>query len=105
MQPYESIFDLQIRFTQLTNNLMTLGKYFKNYELNLKVLISLMEAWKSKVMAISEKKSRSKMYYAALFDKLQEHEIDLERLEKYEENEKNSKIIALKTKIKIYDSN
>lgn len=45
------------------------------------------------------------MSSASLFSKLQEHEIELERLEKHEENKKNSRTISLKTKIKCYDDN
>lgn len=45
------------------------------------------------------------MSFASLFGKLQEHELELERLEKDEENEKNSKTFSLKTKIKSYESN
>ena len=45
------------------------------------------------------------MSYATLFGKLQEHEIKLERLEKCEDQEKNSKNIALKTRVKDHDSN
>lgn len=46
--------------------------------------------------AISEKKSLSTMTSASLFGKLQEHELELGRLEKHESQEKKSKGIALK---------
>ena len=100
MQPGESILDLQKRFSHLTNHLMALGKTFTNDELNLKVLRSLTRAWQPKVTAISEKKSLSKMTSAALFGKLQEHEMELGRLEKHEVQEKKNKSIALRVESK-----
>lgn len=96
MQPGESILDLQKRFSHLTNHLMALGKTFTNDELNLKILRSLTRQWQPKVTAISEKKSLSKMTSAALFGKLQEHELELGRLEEIEVKEKKNKSIALK---------
>jgi hypothetical protein len=104
MQPGEKILDLQKRFSHLTNHLMALGKTFSNDELNLKILRSLTREWQPKVTAISEKKSLSKMTSAALFGKLQEHEIELGRLEKHEVQEKKNKSFALKTKARDYDS-
>ncbi|KAK2437759.1 hypothetical protein QL285_022616 [Trifolium repens] len=44
------------------------------------------------------------MTFAALFGKLQEHEIELGRLEKHEVQEKKNKSLALKTKARDYDS-
>ncbi|KAK2423291.1 rust resistance kinase Lr10 [Trifolium repens] len=104
MQPGEKILDLQKRFSHLTNHLMALGKTFSNDELNLKILRSLTREWQPKVTAISEKKSLSKMTSAALFGKLQEHEIELGRLEKHEVQEKKNKSLALKTKARDYNS-
>ncbi|KAK2353731.1 gag-protease polyprotein [Trifolium repens] len=104
MQPGEKILDLQKRFSHLTNHLMALGKTFSNDELNLKILRSLTREWQPKVTAISEKKSLSKMTSATLFGKLQEHEIELGRLEKHEVQEKKNKSLALKTKARDYDS-
>ena len=96
MQPGESIVALQKRFVHLTNHLIALGKTFTNDDLNLKVLRSLTREWQPKVTAISEKKSLSTMTSASLFGKLQEHELELGRLEKHESQEKKSKGIALK---------
>lgn len=105
MQPGEIILDLQKRFSHLSNNLMALGKKFTNDDLNIKVLISLTRAWQPKVIAISEKKSLSKMSSATLFSKLQEHELELKRREMHEYQEKKPKCLDLKNKIKGYDSN
>lgn len=96
MQPGESIVALQKRFVHLTNHLIALGKTFTNDDLNLKVLRSLTREWQPKVTAISEKKSLSTMTSTSLFGKLQEHELELGRLEKHESQEKKSKGIALK---------
>jgi len=96
MLPGESIVALQKRFVHLTNHLIALGKTFTNDDLNLKVLRSLTREWQPKVTAISEKKSLSTMTSASLFGKLQEHELELGRLEKHESQEKKSKGIALK---------
>lgn len=45
------------------------------------------------------------MTFAALFEKLQEHEIELEILEKHEVQVKNLKDIILKTRVKNHDNN
>lgn len=97
MLPGEKIQDLQKRFTHLTNHLIALGKDLSTNDLNLKVLRSLNRNWQPKVTAISEKKSLSKMSLATLFGKLQEHELELGRLEQNEEIEKKHKSIALNT--------
>src|ERR1044072_1536791 len=98
MKPGETILEVQKRFTLLTNHLIALGKKFTNDELNLKVLRSLTRAWQPKVTAISEKNSLSKMTLAALFGKLQEHELELGRLEQSEEHDKKKRNISLKAK-------
>lgn len=100
MQPVESILALKKRFVHLTNNLIDLGKTFTNDELNLKVLMYLTREWQPKVTTTLEKKSLSTMMFASLFRKLQEHEIELGRLEKHDNQEKKSKGIALKVDTK-----
>ncbi|KAF1893088.1 hypothetical protein Lal_00011161 [Lupinus albus] len=104
MRPGEKILDLQKRFTHLTNHLVALGKVLLNSDLNLKVLRSLPRTWQPKVTSISEKKSLSKMSLAALFGKLQEHELELSQLDQHEELEKKKKNISLKLKAQKYDS-
>ena len=100
MKPRESILDLQTRFVHLTNHLKALDKTLTNDELNIKVLRSLSMEWQPKVTAISEKKNLSTMTSATLFGKLQEYEMELARLEKNEIQVKDSKDIALNTRIK-----
>ncbi|KAF1877014.1 hypothetical protein Lal_00033567 [Lupinus albus] len=97
MLPGDKIQDMQKRFTHLTNHLIALGKDLSTNDLNLKVLRSLNRNWQPKVTAISEKKRLSKMSLATLFGKLQEHELELGRLEQNEEIEKKHKSIALNT--------
>ena len=50
---------------------------------------SLTKALQLEVTTILEKKSLSKISYVPLFDKLQEHEIELEKLERHEDERKN----------------
>jgi hypothetical protein len=83
---------------------MALGKTFSNDELNLKILRSLTREWQPKVTAISEKKSLSKLPLAALFGKLQEHEMELHQLERHEGREHKVRSLALKSKARDYDS-
>ncbi|KAF1866156.1 hypothetical protein Lal_00031460 [Lupinus albus] len=104
MRPGEKILDPQKRFTHLTNHLIALGKVLSKSDLNLKVLRSLTRTWQPKVMSIFGKKSLSKMSLAALFGKLQEHELELSQLEQHEEQEKKKKNISLKETIDKYDS-
>lgn len=97
MMQGESIVDMQKRFTHLINHLMALGKTYTVAELNMKILRSLTREWQPKVTAISEKKSLSRLPLAALFGKLQEHELELSRLDRLEESEnRKNKSIALK---------
>src|SRR3954468_7738423 len=105
MQPRESILDLQKRFVHLINHLSALGKKVSTEEQNLKVLRSLTREWQPKVTVISEKTNLSKMTSATLFGKLQEYETKLGRLETHEIQLKDSKDIALKTRVKHHDSN
>lgn len=100
MQPGESILSLQKRFVHLTNHLIALGKTFINEDLNLKMLRYLTRESQPKITIISKKKSISTMTSTSLFGKLQEHELELGRLEKHANQEKKSKGIALKVGIR-----
>ena len=80
MQKGESICDVQKRFSHIVNHLMSLGKKFDEEELNIKVLKCLNRTWQPKVTAISESKDLTSMTVASLFDKLREHEIEIQRL-------------------------
>jgi len=94
MQKGESIAEVQKRFTHIVNHLMGLGKEFDKEELNIKVLKCLDRNWQPKVTAISESKHLSIITIVALFGKLREHEIEMQRLSELETSEKKVKPIA-----------
>ena len=101
MLPGEKILDMQKRFPHLTNHLTGLEKTLINNYLNWKIPISLTIAWQPKVTDISEKKSLSNMSLTTLFGKLQEHELELDRLEKKNEgSEHKVRSLVLNTKVK-----
>ena len=91
---------MQKRFTHIVNHLMGLGKEFDKEELNIKVLKCLDRNWQPKVTTISESKDLSIITTAALFGKLREHEIEMQRLNELETSEKKVKSIALKASSK-----
>ena len=88
MNPNETIQDMQKRFTHIVNHLASLGKIFPNEDLINKVLRCLSKEWQPKVTAITESRDLSNMSLATLFGKLQEHEMELMRLNQHEENDK-----------------
>ncbi|KAH1239081.1 hypothetical protein GmHk_08G023598 [Glycine max] len=96
MNQNETIHDMQNRFTHIVNHLASLGKIFPNEDLINKVLRCLSREWQPKVTAIVESRALVNMSLATLFGKLQEHEMELKRLNQHEENEKKKKGIALK---------
>jgi len=67
------------------------------------VLKCLDRNWQPKVTAISESKDISIITTAALFGKLREHEIEMQRLSELESSEKKVKIISLKASSKKRD--
>jgi len=82
---------------------MGLGKEFHKEELNIKVLKCLDRNWQPKVTAIFESKDLSIITIAALFGKLREHEIEMQRLSELETSKKKVKSIALKDSSKKSD--
>ena len=96
MQKGESICDVKKRFSHIVNHLMCLGKKFGEEELNIKVLKCLDRTWQPKVTAISESKDLTLMTVASLFGKLREHEIEIQRLDVQESEDKHNKSITLK---------
>jgi len=79
---------------------MGLGKEFDKEELNIKVIKCLDRNWQPKVTAISKSKDISIITIVALFGKLREHEIEMQRLSELESSEKKVKTIALKASLK-----
>ena len=103
MQKGESITKVQKRFTHIVNHLMGVGKELDKEELYIQVLKCLDRNWQPKVIAISESKDLSIIITAALFGKLREHEIEMQRLSELETSEKKVKPIALKASSKKSD--
>ena len=65
----------------------------------------LSREWQPKVTAISESKDLSSMSLATLFGKLQEHEMELQRLNQNEETDKRKRSIALKASSLMQEEN
>ena len=80
-----------------------MGKEIDKEELNIKVLKCLDRSWQPKVTAISESRDLFTLTMTALFGKLREHEIEMQRLNELESNEKKVRNIALKTSTKKND--
>ena len=104
MKPGETISDVQKRFTHIVNHLIGLGKVFDKEELNIKVLKYLDRNWQPKVTAISETRDLTTLSTAALFGKLREHELEMNRLNEKEQGERKKKGIALKSAVQREDS-
>ena len=91
----ESIADVQKRFTHIVNHHMSLGKVFDKEELNIKILKCLDRSWQPKVTAISESRELTSLTTASLFGKLREHELEMNRLNIQESEEKHVRNIQL----------
>lgn len=92
----ESIAEVQKRFTHTVNHIMSLGKVFDNEELNIKILKCLDRSRQPKVTAISESKDLTSLTTTSLFGKLKEHELEMNRLNVQESEDKHVRNIALK---------
>jgi len=93
----ESIADVQKRFTHIVNHHMSLGKVFDKEELNIKILKCLDRSWQPKVTAILESRDLTSLTTTSLFGKLREHELEMNRLNIQESEDKHVRNIALKT--------
>ncbi|XP_068461792.1 protein gar2-like [Phaseolus vulgaris] len=93
----ESIAEVQKRFTHIVNYLMSLGKLFDKEELNIKILKCLDRSLKPKVMATSESKDLTSLTTTSLFGNLREHELEMNRLNVQESEDKHVRNIALKS--------
>ena len=80
-------------FTHIVNHLISLGKIFEREELNIKILKCLDRSWQLKVTTISESKD---LTTTSLFGKLREHELEMNRLNDQENEEKHVRSIALR---------
>ncbi|KAF1889016.1 hypothetical protein Lal_00042985 [Lupinus albus] len=90
MFPHESICHMQKRFTHIVNHLVAFDKVFS-------LLLRCFDGkWKPKVIAIVESKYVDSMSLATLFEKPQEHEMELECLKLHEQMDKNIQRISFK---------
>jgi len=96
MQKGKTICDMQKRFSHIVNHLMSLSKNFDKEEVNIKILKCIDRTWQPKVTAISELKDLTSMTATSLFDKLREHELEMNRLSVQESEDKHNKGITLK---------
>jgi len=92
----EPIAEVQKRFTHIINHLMSLGKTFDKEELNIKILKCLDRSWQPKVTTISKSKDLASLTTTSLFGKLREHELEMNRLNVEESEDKHVRSIALK---------
>ena len=92
----ESIAEVQKIFTHIVNYLMSLGKIFDKEELNIKILKCLYRSWQPKVTIIFESKDLTSLTTTSLFGKLREHELEMNRLNVQESEDKHVRNIALK---------
>jgi len=92
----ESIAEVQKRFTHIINHLMSLGKTFYKEELNIKILKCLDRSWQPKVTAIFESKDFTSLTTTSLFGKLREHELEMNKLNVQESEDKHVRNTALK---------
>jgi len=92
----ETISDVQKRFTHIVNYLINLGKIFEREELNIKIPKCLDRSWQPKVIAISESKYLTTLTTAPLFSNLREHQLEMNRLNDQEHEEKHVRSITLR---------
>lgn len=85
MKPGENIHDMQMRFYDVVNHLASLGKKIPNEDLVSKVLRCLSKKWQHKVRAIAKSINLQPMLLVSLFRELEEHETELNRLDKNDE--------------------
>ncbi|KAL5578770.1 hypothetical protein UlMin_011212 [Ulmus minor] len=73
----ESIKQMYTRFTDIINDLSSLGKEYTTSEMVRKILRSLPKQWEAKVIAIQEAKDLSKLPLDELIGSLMTHEIPM----------------------------
>ena len=86
----ESIAEVQRRFIHIVNHLMSLGKVFDKEELNIKILKCLDRSWQPKITSISESKDLTSLTTTSLFGKFREHELEMNRLNVQESEDKHT---------------
>jgi len=91
------------RGSHIVNHLIGLGKDFDKDEHNIKVLKCFDRSWQPKVTTMPKSRDLSTMTTTAVFGKLKEHEIKMNRLNKQESSEKMVKNMTLKSNTKKID--
>ena len=82
---------MQKRFVHPVSRLNAIGKHISNEIANNKILRCLSRESKPKVTAIEEANDLTTLVITTLFGKLEEHQQELESLEKYENKSKKEK--------------
>ena len=98
MKDGESIKDMVQRFTAIVNHLGILGRRFENADLIHKVLRSLTIDWQPKITAIKESLKMGMPSLQELFGNLEEHEMELKRFSKNDED-RRKRSLALKATV------
>ena len=83
----ETIANVKKRFIHIVNHLMNLGKVLDKEELNIKILKCLDRSWQPKVTTISKSKDLASLTTASLFGKLRKHELEMNKLNVFLENQ------------------
>ena len=91
MKQGESVSDMQKRFVHLVSHLNALGKPVSNEIATNKILRCLSREWQPKVIAIKEANDLTTLTITTLFGKLEEHQQELQSLEKYENKSKKER--------------
>ena len=94
MDEYKIITQMYSRFTNIINNLKTLGKTYTQLELIRKILRSLPATWIHNVSTIEESKDLDKYDLEELIGSLMTHEIHIQNLQG--KNDFKKKGLALK---------
>jgi gag-polypeptide of LTR copia-type/Zinc knuckle len=92
MEPNESITQMITRFTNIVNELDSLGKSMDNEEQVRKILRVLPTSWMPKVTALKETKDFTKFTLEELIGSLMTHEIEVKS---HEQNPRREKGLAL----------
>ena len=80
MKEGETLDQLDIRFTEIINELTNLGRVYTNPEMNRKILRALLSIWNMKVTSMLDNKTYVPMSVQELFAELKAHEYELERM-------------------------
>ena len=95
MKKNEIIMEMIIRFTDITNSFVSLGKQYTQVVKVRKVLRTLMFNWEKKTIAIEEATDLSTMTLENLIRNLMSYEVQIEDRKKDEQQHKLKKTLRL----------